>query len=195
MLTLWQRRPSAGITMIEMMVTVSVLAIVLVVITPEAARWVRQSEVRSSAENLRSVLQRARAEAVARNARIRISLGNDQGFAQWSFGCVRVSASCPAVLQSHAAQIDSAVRWAGALLDGAATATVALTAGAALPGKVDFFPLGDAPHIAMGTDIARIDVLHSRDTLVRRLVVRIDGAGNVRICDPALPAADPGGCH
>ena len=81
------------------------------------------------------------------------------------------------------------------MLGGAATVTVALTAGAALPGNLDFFPLGDAPHIATGTDIARIDVLHARDTEVRRLVVRIDGAGNVRICDPMLLLADPGGCH
>jgi hypothetical protein len=70
-----------------------------------------------------------------------------------------------------------------------------LTAGAGLPATVAFHALGNAPRIVSGSEIARIDVLHPTDSAAGRLVVRTDGAGNVSICDPALPVSDVRGCH
>lgn len=162
---------------------------------PSAARWLRIMEVRSNAEGLRSALQRARAEAVARNTRIRISLGDTKGIPGWSVRCVYATAACPSPLLTHTSEASSLVRWGGALLAGSSKTGIALKAGADLPGTLDFFSLGDAPHVAGGTDTARVDVIHSGTTDDVRLVLTIDGAGSIRLCDPARPAIHPEACH
>lgn len=181
--------------MIEMFIVLAVLAVVLALGTPEISRWLRQSEIRSSAESLRSALQSARTEAVARNTRIRIILGDSSGGTGWTMGCVKNGDLCPAVLRAQPAPSDSEIRWGAATSAGVGNLAISLAAGASLPGQVEFFPLGGAPGIGSGHDLARIDVLHASDTAAGRRVVRIDSAGNVRICDPALPASAVGRCH
>lgn len=185
---------NSGVTLVEMLITLCILIIVLALGAPATARWVRDSEVRSGAETLRSVLQRTRAEAVSRNARMRVSLGDGQGHPVWVMGCVRINAACPAQLYQHAAEMNGKVRWGAAPSAAAGDVSVALGAGDALPGSVDFYPLGDAPQVAAGTDLARIDVFHAADDQARRLVVSIDGGGNIRLCNPALVSPDPGAC-
>ena len=170
-----------------MSITLAVLAIVLALSAPSAARWVRQSEIRSSAESLRSALQRARIEAVSRNARVRVTLGDAEGRPQWQLACVRTNAACPAQLIKKNADSHDKVRW------GAATAAVvdfsaALDAGSSMPGSVDFFPLGDARQVASDIDIARVDVFFLDDADAGHLIVRIDSAGNVSLCDPQADA-------
>lgn len=185
----------AGVTMIEMCLTLLVLAIVMALGMPSTARWVHQWQIRASAESLRSALQKSRAEAIARNTKINITLGDSAGLPQWRIGCVRVSALCPGNLHAQVASAAGRIRWGAASAAAAANLSVALVSGTGLPGNVEYHPLGDAPRIVSGSDIARIDVLHSSDGAAGRLVVRIDSAGNVSICDPALPVSDPRGCH
>lgn len=194
MLTKLYVNDRCGFTLIELLITLVILSIVLAMGVPSAARWVRIMEVRSSAESLRGALQRARAEAVARNTRIRISLGNSTGIPGWSVTCVFATAACPSPLLTHTSEASSLVRWGGAQLAASATTATALKAGAALPGNLDFSHLGNAPQIASGTDIARIDVIHSASTEVR-LVLKIDVAGTIRLCDPVRPTAHPEACH
>jgi len=195
MLSLRGLRCAAGVTMIEMCITMLVLAIVLGLGMPSTARWVHQWQIRTSAENLRSALHKSRAEAIARNTKINITLGNSAGLPQWRIACVRASTLCPGNLHTQAASGGSSIRWGAAKAPAAAQIAVALVAGAGLPASVAFHPLGNAPRIVSGSDIARIDVLHPDDSAAGRLVVRIDGAGNVSICDPALPVSDVRGCH
>ena len=189
------RRPISGVTLIEVIVTLSVLTLVLALSAPALSRWVNRFALGSSAERLRSALQSARAEAVARNARIRVTLGDASGLPQWQLACVRVNADCPAQLFRQPASGRDPVRWAATDAASAGDLSVIPKAGNLLPGSVDFFPLGDAPQVASGTDIARIDVLIPDDATAGRRVVRIDGGGNVRLCDPELKPPQPGACH
>lgn len=181
--------------MTEMLIVLTVLTIVLALGAPATARWLRQSEIRSSAESLRSALQKARTEAIARNTRISIRIGDQRGGTGWTMGYVRQSQACPAVLHRQRASADSNIRWGAASSDGAGDLSAPLAAGAALPGDVEFHPLGNAPRIVSGEDLARIDVQHAGDAEAGSLVVRIDSAGNVRICDPSLPATAVRGCR
>ena len=185
----------AGVTMIEMFITLFVMTIVFAVGMPAMTHWVHQWDIRANAEGLRSALQRARAEAIARNTKINIRLGDSAGLPQWRIACVMVTTLCPGDLQSQSASAGSSLRWGAAGAAANADVSVALAVGAGLPGNVEFHPLGDAPRINSGNDIARIDVNHPDDSKAGRLVVRIDGAGNVSICDPALPVSDTRGCH
>lgn len=188
-------RTVAGVTMIEMFITLFVLAIVLATGMPSAVHWVHQWQIRASAESLRSALQKTRAEAITRNTKINITLGDSVGLPQWRIDCARVTALCPNNLHAQVASAGSGIRWGAAKAAAAANISVALTAGAGLPATVAFHALGNAPRIVSGSEIARIDVLHPADSAAGRLVVRTDGAGNVSICDPALPVSDVRGCH
>ena len=188
-------RPVAGVTMIEMFITLFVLAIVLAAGMPSTAHWVHRWQIRTSAESLRSALQKSRAEAIARNTKINITLGDSSGLPQWRIDCARVTVLCPNNLHAQVASAGSGIRWGAAKAAAAANIAVALVAGADLPATVEFQPLGNAPRIVSGSDIARIDVIHPADSAAGRLVVRTDGAGNVSICDPALPGSDVRGCH
>ena len=185
----------SGFSLIELLITLTVLSIVLTVGVPSIIDWVRAMEVRSSAESLRSALQRARSEAVARNTRVRISLSNTTGHPGWNVTCVNAAAACPASLLSHTIETNSLIRWGASLLAGSSTMTTALKAGAALPATIDFFPLGNAPQVMGGTDIARVDVIHPAAKDDVRLVLRIDGAGNIRMCNPSRPTDHPEACH
>jgi type IV fimbrial biogenesis protein FimT len=185
----------SGFSLIELLITLTVLFIVLAMGVPSAIGWVRAMEVRSSAESLRSALQRARAEAVSRNTRVRITLSNTTGNPGWNVTCVNAAAGCPTSLLSHTIETNNSIRWGAALLAGSSTMTAALKAGAALPATIDFFPLGDAPQVTSGADIARVDVIHSATKDDARLVLRIDGAGNIRLCNPSRPTDHPEACH
>lgn len=185
---------SAGITVIELLITLAVLSIVIMLGVPSMTDWVRRMEVRSSAESLRAVLQRARAEAIARNTRIRLSVGNSLGNPSWDVGCIYKNTGCPTALLTHAAERNSLVRWGAATVNDSTDLIKPLQSGANLPGTIDFFPLGDAPHITSGTDSARIDVIHSASADDIRLVIRIDGAGKIRMCDPSRSSTHPEAC-
>lgn len=56
-----------GLTLIELMVTLAILAIVLMVGFPEVATAIRNSQMRSAVEVMSTALQTARNEAVKRN--------------------------------------------------------------------------------------------------------------------------------
>lgn len=184
-----------GITLIELLLTLTIMAIVLALGVPATARWVRDIEVRSSAESLKSALQLARSEAVSRNTRVHIQLGNDTGHPGWLITCVYASTLCPSALNNHPPEVTSLIRWGAEVITNAGKTSTALKPGLNLPGGVDFYPLGDARQIAYGTDLARIDIIHARDSTARRLIIRIDGAGNIRLCDPALNAKNAEACH
>jgi len=61
--------------MIELMVGIVVMAILVALAMPSFQTMLRNSEVRTAAESITNGLQRARAEAVARNANVQFVLG------------------------------------------------------------------------------------------------------------------------
>ena len=70
-----KNRPGArGVTLVELMVGLSILAAVLALAAPNLGTWVQNGRIRSSAESMLSGLQFAKSEAVARNARVRFQL-------------------------------------------------------------------------------------------------------------------------
>lgn len=73
------RRPRwiQGVTMIELMVALAILGISLLMVIPAFSTWLRNAQVRSQAESLQSGLQMARAEAVRRNAAVRLQITSD----------------------------------------------------------------------------------------------------------------------
>lgn len=73
--------------MIELMVTVSILAVLMVATLPSIGQWMRNTEIRNAAESLQNGLTRARAEAVKRNETISFSLVSVATNGQFSGSC------------------------------------------------------------------------------------------------------------
>lgn len=63
-----------GMTLIELMVGLVIVALILMLGMPSMALWMKNSRIRTAAETLQNSLQTARAEAVRRNQVVRVQL-------------------------------------------------------------------------------------------------------------------------
>ncbi len=185
----------AGVTLAEVLLTLTVSAIVLTIGAPAMGHWVRDIEIRGSASSLLSALQAARAEALSRNASVRLDLSDAQGRPGWRLGCVQVSKRCPALIRQETVNTGTGVRWGGATLAGMPAYSAAVAAGKRMPAAVSFDAIGAAPAVATSGDIARIDVTHANDANARRRIVLIAARGQVRLCDPSAAVGHPEHCH
>lgn len=68
------RRPEDGFTLIELIVIVTLLAIVVTIALPNFALLIRDNRVQSQAEEMNSLLQYARSEAVIRKLPVTVSM-------------------------------------------------------------------------------------------------------------------------
>lgn len=167
------------------MIVLSVLSILFAVGMPAFGRLLHDIDIRGSAEGLRAGLQKARTEAVTRNALVRISFSNVSGRPGWTLGCVSSSLRCPATISSYSANADTQIRWGAARSDDQIAVSTALAAGNRLPSGVTFNALGAAPGVESNADASRIDVTHAINEQARRLVLMITAAGAVKMCDPS----------
>jgi len=175
----------SGFSLIELMIVLSVLSILFAVGMPAFGRLLHDIDIRGSAEGLRAGLQKARTEAVTRNALVRISFSNVSGRPAWTVGCVSSSLRCPATISSYSANADTQIRWGTARSNDQAALNTALAPGNRLPSGVTFNALGAAPGVESNADASRIDVTHAINEQARRLVLMITAAGAVRLCDPS----------
>ena len=182
------KKMTAGFSLIELMIVLSVLGILFAIGIPAFGRLLYDIEIRGSAESLRAALQTARAEAISRNTMIRLSLVDASGHPMWTMGCVHSSALCPQKISAYSDRADTKIRWGATHSNDSISLDVALGAGNHLPSGVTFNALGAAPGVATSADASRIDVTHAVNTQARRLVLMIAAAGTVRLCDPSLPS-------
>jgi type IV fimbrial biogenesis protein FimT len=195
MLTGYPPMLSRGLTLTELLIVLTLSAIVLAIAAPAMGQWVRDIEVRSSASSLLATLQAARSEAVTRNASVRLQLPDAQGRPGWQLGCTQTTARCPQLIRQQATDLGTSVRWGAAALKAMPSLDTAIAAGSGLPAGIRFDATGAATDIATGADIARIDVTYDNVPSTRRLVVLISARGMARICDPSVGASLPTSCN
>jgi type IV fimbrial biogenesis protein FimT len=99
MLKFNQSSKQLGFTLIELMLTVIILGIISAIAMPNYRALVVNSEIRATAESIRTGMQLARAEAVKRNANVRFTLNGRA----WTVSCVTVTANCAANIQTKVA--------------------------------------------------------------------------------------------
>ena len=95
-------KPQRGVTLIELMVTMAVLALVMFAVVPDIGAWMRNTQVRNASESIHAGLERARNEAVKRNRTVRFTL---------------VSVSNPGVVDNSCAASNTAASWVVSLED------------------------------------------------------------------------------
>ena len=194
MLTAYPPKSSRGLTIIELLIVLILSASIVAIAAPAMGQWVRDIEVRSSASSLLATLQAARAEAVTRNASVRLQLTDAQGRPGWQLGCTQSTGRCPTLIRQQATDLGTSVRWGIALLTAMPSIDSVITAGSGMPAGIRFDATGAAADIATGADIARIDITYRTEPSTRRRVILVSAQGMARMCDPSASASHPTSC-
>lgn len=188
-----------GFTLVELMITVTILAIVLIAGVPSFRQWLRNTHIRTAAESIQNGLRYARGEAASRGAEVRFEFTSSG--ADWTVCALAGATSCTAAASASADNTLQNFVAAGGSADVAPMVGTSIGAAgsplstAASPGSgISFNALGRP--VGYGTvALARID-LNTADKGGRRLVIQISSAGMPRMCDPNLSlTTSPQGCR
>lgn len=164
MLSVHMLRRAHGVTLVELLVVLLIVAIGATLAAPSFAQMVANYKVRSAAEGILNGLNFARTEALRRNAAVRFSL--TAGGSGWA-----VSQVSPATtLQSRS--------------DNESPGTTVASSSAAK--SVTFLPNGLLQSGAQMTQVTISSIVDATDT--RR--INVFGGGLIRMCDPAVTTAD-----
>ncbi len=175
MLTSRRYIKQSGMTLVELMVTVSIAAILAAVATPSFTKFLRNTEVRGASESMTQALQFARTEAVRRNQQVCFDWsGSGTGWTV-STGCALAPGGIPAanVIQTSPNR------------EGSIVTVVTMTPVSAQ--RVTFNGFGRViPNPAGGVSITRIDVTATSAPMQRRILVSAgDSSGRIFVCDPS----------
>lgn len=197
-----------GVTMIEVMVTVAIIAIVLGIGMPSLSSWMQNTQVKAAAESVLTGLQLARAEAVRQNAKTRFQLMDATGMASWAISTPRLDRTdCPAGIDPYPCPVQSGVAADSGrnarlgvstepLANTDYSVAIAARTGMSASPTVVFDAFGRVDSTV--TNITRIDVTNDTDVSVRRMVISITDSGMTKLCDPLLSnltPPNPRGCR
>jgi len=175
-----RRRPQRGFTLIEIMISLTVLGILLMIALPSFGTWLQNQQLRAASEATLNGLQVARAAAIQRNVLVQFVSGPGTGWTVTEVGT-------GALVQSRAHE------------EGSPNAVLTVTpAGAS---TVTFAPLGSVVANADGSaTVTQFDVGNPAGGScqpggpMRCLRVTISGGGSLRMCDPIVGVTDPRAC-
>jgi type IV fimbrial biogenesis protein FimT len=173
------RRAQRGFNIVELMVTVAIIALLFTFGMPTFSTWMQNSQLRASAESMMAGLQHARSEAVR--------LNESQG--------VRFSLVAGNAWEAKRVSDGSLIQQGGGM-DLAKNALV--TPDGAIT-DVTFNPLGmTSPAISLNIDVTHVDTSMkcvADGGEIRCLRVQVRPGGMVRLCDPSVQTAgDPRRC-
>jgi type IV fimbrial biogenesis protein FimT len=200
-----RKRASRGVTLIELAVTITLLAFLLAAVSPSVVEWIRNTRIRNTATSIQAGLMKARQEAVRRNQNIRFSLVSLTNSTVMDTSCALsatgvswvVSVNDPAGKcdQGVSDTVDPMVVDKNAGGVGGATITVAgrLADDSAAATSVTFNGFG---RVTGASPLGLIKVQDtSSATAYRTLHIAVGSGGTVRMCDPKVTdTADPRKC-
>ena len=195
-----RRHPAHGLTLIELMVTISILVMLTHALEPSISAWMANTQIRSVASSVQAGLQRARNEAVRRNEPVRFTLVALTDSAVMDNSCAPVAsgASWVVSLDDPTGQCGTAIsdttapriieRRAG----GVGRKSVAIQslngAGASSNGVVVFNGFG---RVVGTAGIALIDVDNiTSGSEYRALRIVVGSGGSTSLCEPKVTSAD-----
>lgn len=171
-----------GFTLIEVIVTLSVFAILVALAVPSMSRWVANNKVRATADALQNALRMAQAESLRRSRQVVFSLTTDGS--NWQINTISAATGDPQVSieSGNLSGLNAGVTITGpaAICFNSLGRLVANTgAGCTLPGAVQQYFV-QAPTTSSD----------------RPLRVDVSLGGQVHMCDRAktLSDANPDGC-
>jgi type IV fimbrial biogenesis protein FimT len=183
-----RKSPVRGFTILELMVALTIAALLLTLGMPSFTTFVRNSEIRSTAESISNGLRAARTEATRLNRPVSFTLagGGNPSWAINAFDPVALTLIAPPIQQYSKLEA------------GRSTTAVNAPANAV---AVTFSGLGRviSPSPIATPNLQQIDVAPIVAGEARTLRILIDDVRGIRMCDPdpaiaALVPPDPRAC-
>jgi len=206
-------KKSRGVTLVEMIIAMAIMGVLLSLALPSFSEWMRNAKIRTVTDSIQNGLQLARAEAVRRNTMVRFQLVDaaDNTCAlsttgpHWVVSLDNVAGKCAAAasetadprivqLKSHAEGGNSNTVLAAALAGGGAAQSSIAFDGL---GRVTPLPSADI-QVNVSNDTPGFSCLSAGETggrfKNRCLRIVVTAGGQIRMCDPALPAGNAQAC-
>jgi type IV fimbrial biogenesis protein FimT len=190
-----------GFTLIEMMVVVTIMALLAVLAMPSMLGWVRNNKIRTVSDSLQNGLRQAQVEATRRSRQMVFSVTDDKPTPSSTSYTAKASGSNWALSTVVPADSDATAAFveAGILLDVGSDVVISG------PVAVCFSSIGrlvpnDTPgptNAKCKAEAAQYDIaMNNSKTGDRALRVTVALGGQVRMCDPqrTLSATQPDGC-
>ncbi len=195
----------AGVTVIEMLIALAILAILVFVALPNFTMWIQNTKIRTTAQDLLNGLQLARAEALRRNARVELALTDAEPTVA-NVGALPLTSGRNWIVRVNTGGAYTAadfIQGGGVSATGATNAQIKADRDTSFgPGSSDvdtviFGGLGQATAVFEG-DVPSFQVVSIQVTnpaggacaaaggSMRCLTVQATMAGQVRLCDQAL---------
>ncbi|MFC3653441.1 Tfp pilus assembly protein FimT/FimU [Dyella humi] len=190
-----------GMSLIELMVTVAVLAILVMLGMPTFQQWTLNTRIRTVTESIQNGLRLARNEAAQQGRYVRFQLSSASS---WQVCLLPASAASAQAATDCSSATSTIQSWNSPSMSnvqvGATTATSNVVSSSSssstygtiisggVPAGVTYNALG-RPTAYGSSSILRIDVTAaqtSQQSTSRRLVTTISPGGMVNMCDPAF---------
>ena len=192
-----------GVSLVELMVGIAVLAVLMVVGVPSFSTWLQNSQIKVSADSIQNGLQMARGEAIRRNTSVRFQLTDtaDNACAISTTGANWVvSLDDPSSLCATPASdtVPPRVVQMRASADGTPNAVVAASQAAIVftgLGRINPVPAANITIDVSNPTIAGGCATPTANAAMHCLRVEVSTGGQVRMCDQRFTAAtNPQGC-
>jgi type IV fimbrial biogenesis protein FimT len=182
---------AAGFSLVELMIGVVMLGILLGIAAPNFQAWILNSQIRNAAESIQIGLQRARAEAVVRNANVEFVLLDTDNTCEAKFTCSSwqiqlqgAIAGTPPIDSRSSSEGSQSVRRKVLPVQTLTTVTFDNT-GRPLQTNLD----GSVTFTAVQLDSTILAANESR-----QLQVLVTPGGNARMCDTRALSTSPTAC-
>jgi type IV fimbrial biogenesis protein FimT len=190
-----------GFSIVELLISISVMAILMATVAPAVGNWMVGSRVRSATEAVLSGLQKARVEAIRRNQTVSFWLVSSNDPTKFDSSCALSTDSASWVISRDdptgkcnddpATKVAEFYDWFSAGNSTKGLLIAAKDSSAAAASSVKFDSLGHV--ISTGNPIKTIDFTSEvAGTRKPRLLISV--VGSVRMCDLDATAPDPRAC-
>lgn len=177
-----------GFGLIEFMITIVIIALLLVLGAPSFVEWLQNSQIRTHAEATLAGLQHARLEAVRRNRAVQFLLTS--------------TSPEPANINALTANTNGP-HWVVRLFQAGGNYIVDdfIESRASTEGSANVTVTANSPSIVfnglgrlVGGGAVTIDIGSTSAAATRPLRITVSAGGQIRMCDPALPAGNVQAC-
>jgi len=208
-----------GFTLVEMMVALAVLALLLLLVMPNVGNWISNTRIRGATQSLEGGMQAARMEAIRRNQPVSFYLVSSSDSSTLDNSCALTSTSgswvvsasspagqcgtmnpttCTSTVPGQCALAQRAIADSSGGVQvsaGYSTDTTNMTNLGTAATTLTFDGLGRVVNTTSNINRVRVTGPNAGSAYVDLMLI-IDGAGGIRMCDPrsSIAVGDPRRC-